>query len=214
MIPIVENVIDRVDDGNPQIRDAEALEGALIHRVGIDDQTGIILGFDAVAICDHFTGHNRAYPEVAQATGGNLAYSIMIGGDRGPDPELDGKIWQCLPLDEIGHHARRFGSAPYLGIACIGDFRKGIGRAISGRQRASLIDFLVLICAAYGWDPYRAIKGHGEVAGTHDGSKSPGEPAACPGDLINMNILRDDIAIMSKENPRRILHDRGFVFSK
>jgi hypothetical protein len=122
----IENVIARVSDGRPQVRDWQKIVGPMIHRVGIDDQTGTVLGFDAVSICDHFTGRDQTYPSVAKATGGQLAYSIMIGGNRGP-PELDGKIWQTLPLDEIGHHARRFGSMPYLGIGCIGDFGRTLG---------------------------------------------------------------------------------------
>lgn len=211
MVPI-ENMILRVDDGRSQIRDWEKLTGPMVHRTGLDDETGVVLGYDAASICDHFTGKDTTYPEVAKATGGQLAYSIMIGGDRGP-PELDGKIWQTLPLDEIGHHARRFGSIPYLGIACVGDFREGVGRPMSDLQRASLVDLLALLCAAFGWDPYRDIKGHGEVPKTHDGSKAPGKPAACPGDLVKLNILRDDAAILMRDSGRRQLHDAGLVFS-
>ncbi len=207
----ISNVINRVHDKRDRERNWEKLHGAMVYRVGIDDQTGITLGFDAVSISDHFTGKDKRYPSVAKATKGDLAYSIMIGGDRGP-PRFNGKIWQTLTLDEVGSHARRW-SAPYLGIGCIGDFRKGVGKKMSPKQYASLTDLLVLICNAFSWDPYRDIKGHGEVPKAHGGEKAPGEPAACPGDLLNMNHLRDDVATLIRDNARRHLHDAGLIFT-
>lgn len=206
----IANVIKRVYDDSKRERNWEKLHGAMIHRVGVDDQTGIVLGYDAISISDHFTGKDGQYPSVAKATGGELAYSIMIGGDRGP-PRFDGKIWQTLPLDEVGYHGRRF-SVPYLGIGCIGDFREGVGQPMSPKQYNSLVDSLVLVCNAFSWDPYRDLKGHGEVPKAHDGSKAPGRPAACPGDLLNLNFLRDDVATLIRDNARRYLHAAGLVF--
>ncbi len=78
----IVNVIDRVSDKKKTDRDWRELDGAMIHRVGVDDETGVVLGYDAVSISDHFTGRNTHYPTVARATGGQIAYSLMIGGDR------------------------------------------------------------------------------------------------------------------------------------
>ena len=46
----IANVIKRVHDKRDRERDWEKLHGAMVHRVGLDDQTGIVLGYDAVAI--------------------------------------------------------------------------------------------------------------------------------------------------------------------
>ena len=204
-------MIAEVSDGHPMIRDWTKIQGGAVHRVGLDDQTGVVLGYDAVSISAHFTGEDTTYPLVARATGGQLAYSIMIGGDRGP-PDLDGVVWQTLPLDDYGHHARRF-SKPWIGIGCIGDFRKDVGRPMSPSQRASLVDILALITPALGWDPYRDIKGHGEIKGAHGGEKTPGKPAACPGDWVAMNTIRDDVATLARDGARRRLHEAGVIFT-
>lgn len=203
----IENVIGRCYDGRADLRDPETLETFYVHRCGVDLQTEVVLGYDAPSVSDHFTGRDKTYPEVAKATGGENAYAIMIGGNLGP-PELDGKIWQTLPLAEIGYHARRFSKAG-LGIGLIFDGRY---KPASPKQHASLVDILALLCVGYGKDPFRCVKGHGEEAGAHDGSKAPGKPAACPGDLLRMNPLRDDIAQIMKESARRKLADAGLIY--
>lgn len=184
---IIESIIDDVFDGDVDDRPVDELEGIMIHRVGLDYQTGVVLGYDARSICDAFLGRIPKWAEVAKATGGENAYTLLIGGDAGP-LELDGKIWQALPLDEKGHHARRF-SAPYLGIACIGDFRARAGRPPSRCQLSSLVSVVSDLCLALGFGAGDVV-GHGEVRGSHDGSKAPGKPAACPGDLLDMRELR------------------------
>lgn len=207
----IESVIPACYDGKLKLRDPDEIAGAMVHRVGIDCQTGAVLGYDAISISNAFTGKDPKWADVAKATGSQNAYSLMIGGDLGPEP-FDGKIWQLMPLNEIGYHARRF-SSPYLGIGCIGDFRKNEGRPMSPKQRASLVDLLALLCAAFSWNPYQKIKGHGEVGGAHSGAKAPGKPAACPGDLVDMYAIRDDVATLGRESARRQLADAGLVFT-
>jgi len=205
---LIENVIPEVYDGNSQFRDWTKLEAFYVHRVGVDSKSGIVLGHNAVEICNVFTGKDPRWPEVSRVTGGQLAYSLMIGGDLGP-ADYDGRVWQCLPLEEIGHHARRF-SKHGLGIGLIFDGRVA---PASAAQYGSLVDLLALLCVAFGKDPYRVIKGHGEERASHDGSKAPGGVNACPGDLLVMNHVRDDVATLVQDNARRQLFDSGLIFS-
>jgi len=203
------NIIGQVADGHDQSRDIEKIEGVMIHRVGVDHQTGVVLGYDGLMVAEVFTGRRPEWEEVAKVTGRQNAYSILIGGDCGP-AKFDGEIWQALALDEIGHHARRF-SAPYIGVGCIGDFRT---RRPSPKQWASLADVCAELCTSFGWNPYQAVKGHGEVPEAHGGEKARGKPAACPGDLLDMYVLRDDVAMLAKDQARRRLHEAGLVFTR
>lgn len=189
---IIESIIGQVDDGDHDERSIETIEGVMIHRVGLDHQTGVVLGYDAESVCAAFNGLAPEWAEVARATGGENPYTLLIGGNCGP-PEFDGKIWQALPLDELGPHGRRWASPRYLGIACIGDFRERYSRPPSSRQTASLVSLVAALCLALGLEADQ-VKGHGEIACAHSGSKAPGEPAACPGDLLDMRLLRSTIA--------------------
>jgi len=194
------NIIEESYDGNNQPRRGE-IKGIMLHRCGIDLKTGIILGVNGNEISDVFTGKNPRFPTVTAATGGQNPYTLYVGGHR----EADGVIWQALPLNEIGHHARRW-SSPFIGIACIGDFRK---ETPSDAQLAALIDLLAGLCAAFAFDPYRAIRGHGEVQG---GEKAPDAPGACPGSMMNLNAIRYDTEQVMKERACRALLERGIVF--
>lgn len=209
----IESIIDQVYDGRPDERSVDELVGVMVHRVGIDHQTGVVLGYDARPICDAFLGRVPKWAEVAKATGSQNAYTLLIGGDCGP-LELDGKIWQALPLDEKGHHARRF-SAPYLGVACIGDFRRHIGSTPSRRQRSSLVSVVSDLCLALGFGAADVV-GHGEIRGAHGGEKAPGKPAACPGDLLDMGELRsvvaDEMAVSVQAAAAARLSGAGLVF--
>lgn len=207
----VIDIIDYADDKTHRKRPGgfEGASGIMVHRCGVDRQTGTVLGYTAHDICDAFLGRVPRWRKVSKATGGENAYSIYIGGDCGP-AELDGLIWQTLPLEEVGYHGRRF-SVPYIGIGCIGDFRAD---PPSAALYASLSDICSELCLGYGWDPYESIRGHGEEPRAHDGSKAPGEPAACPGDLLVMNELRYDVGKLMQEGARRRLHDAGLVFSR
>jgi len=198
----IDNIIELVTDRRQSTRLEAWIDRLYFHRCGVDSKTGIVLGYDARSISDHFTGRNSQYPEVAKTTGGENAYSLMVGGDLGP-PEYDGRIWQCLPISEIGYHARRFGSKRGVGIGLIFD---GRNRPASPSQYASAVDLAAHLCVGYDLYPYRDCIGHGEDPTAHDGSKAPGKPNACPGDLLDMGQLRDDIALAVAgidENARR-----------
>lgn len=203
------DIIDEVADGHDQRRDIGGCHGIMVHRAGVDLQTGTELGFDGRTLAEVFIGRRGEWDEVAKVVGYQNAYSVYVGGDVGP-AKHDGVIWQALALDEIGHHARRF-SKPYIGICAIGDFRE---RPPSEKQWSSLVDVCAELCAAFRWDPYKRIKGHGEVPQAHGGDKAPGQPAACPGDLLSLFALRDDVSFMMKDLARRRLHDSGLVFSR
>lgn len=207
----VIDITDYADDKKHRKRPKghEGASGIMVHRCGVDRETGTVLGYDAHDICDAFVGRVPRWKRVSKATGGENAYSIYIGGDCGP-AELDGLIWQAIPLEEVGYHGRRF-SVPYIGIGCIGDYRAD---EMSDKQYNSLADICSELCLGYGWNPYEVIRGHGEVRGAHDGSKAPGKPAACPGDLLVMNSLRYDVEKLMQEGARRRLHDAGLVFSR
>lgn len=193
------NIIEDCDDGIRQPR-RDDLEGIMLHRCGIDLQTGIILGVDGKSISDIFTGKNQRYPAVTKVTGGQNPYTLYIGGHR----EADGVVWQALPLNEIGHHAKRW-SKGYIGIACIGDYRR---EEPTPAQRHSLVDLLAGLCAAFAFDPYKSIRGHGEV----QPEKAFDQPGACPGELLNLNSIRYDTEQIMKERACRGLLERGLVF--
>lgn len=157
----------------------------MIHRVGIDKKNGIVLGHTGPEISDAFTGRNPDWPDVAKATNGQNAYTFLIGGDQG-DPIHDGRIWQCLTIDEIGWHARS-ASREFVGIGCIGDFRADSPPSKQWKAAALLAS---VILEAIGSDH---LSGHGEIATAHGGEKAPGQPYACPGDLWSMSDFRKDV---------------------
>ena len=204
------NIIGQVYDGRDQERDWEATIGIMLHRCGVNMIDGHVLGYDGLSVAKAFTGQVPEWEAVARATGGQNAYSVLIGGDCGP-PEHDGKVWQALPLDEIGWHGRQH-SRGYIGIGWIADPRV---QPLSLKAWDVCVDLCVAICRARGWDPYKVIKGHGEVAEAHDGSKSPGEPNACPGlTKVQLNTFRDDVAIIGQQEGLQLLHEQwGLVFS-
>lgn len=201
----IVDIIDDVDDEKERQRDKA--QGITIHRCGIDRKSGVILGFDGRAVCDAFSGRTPGLEEAAEATGYENPYTILFGGICGP-PELDGIIWQALALDDVGPHAKRWSSST-IGFGLIFDGRVGPPSAI---QYENVVDLSAIFCTANAWDPYRLIRGHGELPGATE-SKRPGQPYACPGDLLSMNVLRDDVAIAMREGGCRSLHDLGIVFS-
>lgn len=196
----IVNIIEESYDGNRQPRRGE-IQGIMLHRCGIDLKTGIILGVNGNEIADIFTGKNQRFPKVTEVTGGQNPYTFYVGGHR----EADGTVWQALPVNEVGHHARRW-SSPFIGVGCIGDFRK---EAPSVAQLAALIDLLAGLCAAFAFDPYKAIRGHGEVQG---GEKHPTSAGACPGGLLSLNAVRYDTEQIMRERACRALLERGIVF--
>jgi hypothetical protein len=204
----VEYVIEQAFDGGYLERDINAIQGIMVHRVGVDlkARPPTVVGRSALEICQAFQGKVKHLLDVARATGYQNPYTVIIGGDQ-VGAVHDGTIWQVMPLDEVGWHARRW-SRGYIGVACIGDFRV---QAPSRRQRAALVFTLAVLCGRLGLLPYKQIKAHGEVAGAHDGTKAPGQPNACPGDLLNMDLLRDDVALVLKA--RSTLHLSADIFT-
>lgn len=184
---MVDKIIEQVKDGAEQERDLSKIASIMIHRVGVDLRTGVVLGFDALDIAEVFIGRDPRWASVAKSTGSQNAYTFYVGGDLGPKA-YDGRVWQALPLDEIGHHGRRF-SRYSIGIACIGDFRV---KPPSERQWAAAVDIVSDLCFIFGLIS-RRVQGHGEVKGAHSGAKAPGRPAACPGDLWDMDAFRGSV---------------------
>jgi hypothetical protein len=202
----VIDIIDQVDDGRHKERNDDPW-GIMVHRCGVDLQTGVVFGYHGKAVADAFLGRVPAWLDAARATGYQNAYTVLFGGDLGP-AEFDGAAWQCLPLDEIGPHGRRF-SPGFLGLGLIADPRE---KPISHRQRAALVDVCAVLCDGYGWDPTKRILGHGEVKGSHSGTKAPGRPAACPGDLLDMDALRFEIrAMMTHHRRSRLAQEMVFT---
>lgn len=205
----VVNVIERCKDRAQQERSLNSVVGLMIHRCGVDLRHDVVLGYDAPTIVDAFTGKEPRWASVAAVTGRQNPYTIYIGGNLGPE-DCDGVVWQALPLDEIGHHGRRF-SRGHIGIGVIGDFRE---KPPSKTQLRTLVSVCSDLCIGLGLDPYKAIKGHGEIEGSHDGTKSPGRHNACPGDLLNMFTLRDDVAQARTRTNYRGLKEAGFVLDE
>lgn len=155
------DVISQCADGKVAVRDLDGIDTIAVHRVGFS------LGEDAITICRRFIDD----PDVAKYTGGEVPYTFIIGEN--------GTLWQCLPVSEIGAHARRW-NAQALGVACIGDFRTYDMPDAQLRQ-------LVKLCAAlqYAFPKGLAVKGHDELPG---GSSNPNK--RCPGDRLKMDEVR------------------------
>jgi hypothetical protein len=183
---MVDLIIDQVRDHKYQRRDLDGIEGLMVHRCGVDLRAGMVIGYDGVSICDAFTGKNPRWESVAKVTGHQNPYTFLIGGNVGP-AAFDGKVWQALPLDEIGHHGLRF-SRGHIGIGLIGDFRT---RVASETQLGIATDLCADLCLMLGLISRRVV-GHGEIRGAHK-KKGPGQPGACPGDFLSMDSFRSSV---------------------
>jgi hypothetical protein len=174
--------------------------GVMVHRCGINLRTGAMLGHTGADVRDAFLGRKPEFLEAATATGRKNPYTFYLGEG--------GQVWQALPLNRVGPHARSF-SDEFIGVGCIGDFRE---EEMPPAQYQNLSYLLAGICSVYKFDPYQAVRGHGEVEGAHGGTKAPGEPAACPGDLLKMNVLRNDVELTMVEGARRRMLDAGLIY--
>jgi len=206
------NIIKTVFDGKDQERNWEATKGIMLHRAGVNLVDKQVIGYDGLTVAKAFIGQLPEWAAVANATNRQNAYSIMIGTDCAPNnpDQYDGKVWQALPLDEIGWHGRRF-SRGWIGICWLGDPRV---RPLSDKARNAALDLCARLCRARGWDPYKQIKGHGEVQDAHGGEKASGKRETCPGlTQQQLNMFRDDVATLMKEGGLRALHDSGLVFT-
>lgn len=176
-------------------RDPADIDCIVVHRVGVDHQTGVSLGGDAESICAHFTGVDGTYPEVAEATGGKIPYTLMVGAE--------GQVWQTLRLADVGPHALSW-SRHSVGVACIGDFRT---EPPTLQQRESCVELVSLLAQALGIDGH-LIRGHSELAG---GSSDPGKQ--CPGHRLSMAHIRWSVAAAIADRARAVLATNGVVLS-
>lgn len=159
------DVISQCDDGKPHARELLTdIDTIAVHRIGKS------LGEDAITICRRFIDD----PEVAKYTGGEVPYGFIIGANA--------HIWQCLPISDVGAHARRWNKQA-IGVACIGDFRKHMMPVV---QYDKLIKLLAVL--QFGFPRDLAIKGHDELPG---GSSDPNKK--CPGDLLPMGAVRSSV---------------------
>ena len=204
---IIESIITRVKDRKFQPRAWTSVEGIMLHRCGVDLKYGHVIGYDAISVVEAFIGRRPEWREVAAVTKLQNAYSILVGSDLGP-PELDGRVWQALPLTEIGWHGRRF-SDDYVGLAWIADPRE---KPLSSKAWSAMAELCAALCLDRDWDPYKAVLGHGEVEGSHNGSKAPGKPNACPGlSQRDLNVFRDDVAVAMRRSDLQGVEALGLV---
>lgn len=193
----VTNVIDRLDDGRHRERNLDAIKRIAIHRVGVDKKLGLSLGKNGLEVAKQFL-HN---PEVAKYTGGENPYTFIV------DP--DGTIWQCLPVDEVGAHARRW-NVPALGVAFYGDFRVDSPTDAQFARGLSLVRHLI---GALGLEPW-VVEAHTELPGS---SSAPGKE--CPGEKFDLEFFRTELASGGwqpyqdeEDRRRRIEAERGLFW--
>lgn len=160
------DVTREVNDGKKRRINLRGIRMIAVHRIGKS------IGTTATEICDRFQND----PEVAKYTGGQNPYTFIIGEN--------GAVWQCLPLDDAGSHARRWNSVA-VGVALIGDFRK---EQPTDAQEKALGGLLVVLCMALALDPLTQIKGHSELPG---GSSSPSK--VCPGHFLDLDRIRVEV---------------------
>lgn len=200
----IVDITDLVDDGKQRTRSFSKIKFLVVHRVGrILNRAGHVvssLGRTAEEICDAFL-HD---PAVSKYTGGEIAYTFII--------EEDGTIKQCLPIDEVGAHAKRW-NVPGIGIACVGDFRY---EHPNEPQYNALIDLLAELSRAWAFDPRDVIRGHTELPNS---TSSAGKD--CPGDMIaygtgdthGMEDVREEVVRIMKDTARLRLTGDGLVWT-
>jgi hypothetical protein len=204
----VINVIEQMRDRKLQLRDENDLQGIAINRVGINRKTNVVLGSTGPEIAECFLGRDKRYPEVSKATNYQNPYPFYVGGSL-EEHKHNGTIWQVATIQEICWHARSY-SKTHIGIACIGDFRV---EEPPRRMWESTVHLCTLLCRLYSWDPFKAIRAHGELTGAHDGSKAKGQSGSCPGDLFDMNVFRYDVEQALRSRAIADLNDLGVVRS-
>ncbi len=169
------DVIKQCDDGKHRTRTPLLdIDTIAVHRIGKS------LGEDAITICRRFIDA----PEVAKYTGGEVPYGWIIGAG--------GTIWQCLPISEVGAHARRWNKQA-IGVACIGDFRKHDMPTVQYHPLIKLLS-----CLQFGFPRDLEIKGHDELPGA---SSDPNKK--CPGDKLLMQSVRDAVQAYLEGNHLR-----------
>lgn len=170
------SVIDctkELDDGRHRERNEDQIDSLIIHRVGKDHRTKANLGDTGPEIALKFL-HD---PAIAKYTGGQNPYTFYIG--------KDGTIWQALPVDEVGNHARKWNKRG-IGIACIGDFRDTAPSVEQFNACLNLCTYL-LKCLGLRHD---AVGGHSEFGAS--ATNSPNKE--CPGSRFDVPYLRHELA--------------------
>ena len=167
----IDDITDAVDDGQRGELSLDRVTVLAVHRVGKDFDRAVSLGDTAEEICRAFLDGPAAI-----YTGRELPYHFVI--------EASGRVAQCLPLEEVGRHARRWNAAA-IGVACIGDFRACPPEPM---QREALVELLAGLCLGLNLIA-RSVKGHDELAG---GSAHPSK--RCPGRHLDLAMLRSDVA--------------------
>lgn len=176
--PRVTNVIATCDQGlhRYRLRHRRDIQGIAIHRFGLE------LADSACGILAFY----RANPEW---TGGQMPYTLVF--------HQDGRIEQALKLSEVGPHARRW-SAPMIGCAFLGDFRK---HPPTRAQWTAAVDVFANISA---WLGLVNIKRHDQLPG---GSSDPNKK--CPGEFFNVEDLALEVSESTKLLGEANLIDAG-----
>ena len=161
-------------DARQRERDPDRITKIFIHRVGVDLKTKRKVG-------DGETG-----PSIAKAfqrdpigkwTGYANPYTFYMNDV--------GHVWQALPLDEVGAHARAF-NRKGVGIGCIGDFRVKSPTDDMWGGLLVLCEYLLRGLALQPWD----VIGHTEAG--RAATASPEK--ACPGDKFDLDFFRSELA--------------------
>jgi N-acetyl-anhydromuramyl-L-alanine amidase AmpD len=170
---------EELNDGKKRERDESQIDTIVIHRVGKDHKTKANLGDTGPEIARKFL-HD---PAIAKYTGGQNPYTFYIGAD--------GTIWQALPVDEVGNHARAWNKRG-IGIACIGDFREVSPPNAQFEACFNLCEYL-LKCLGL---KHAAVGGHSEFGAT--ATNSPRKE--CPGRMFDLPFLRHELALVVPYN--------------
>lgn len=174
----VVDLTREVDDGIARARTPGGLAVFAVHRIWLPN-TPLDAAVSPEEICELL----MHVPE----TGGELAYAALFAPD--------GRIWQVLPLYELGAHARKWNPVA-AGLAVMGDPRS---KPLTRPQYNALVDFCAEALPAIGRMPqeqvhYRgftvhALSGHDELP-----DSSNDETKECPGRYLPMAQLREDVA--------------------
>lgn len=163
----VLDCIDLCDPGKQvRQRNIDQIEGIAIHRIDPS------LGETAAQIAHSFTDTSTKY-SAGSYTGGVMPYTFVLPRTS------SAQIEQALPIGDVSPHAKRW-NLPYIGVACVGDFRFHEPTQWQWDAAQELCAFLVL---HFGRD--LKVYGHTELDGASaDRNKS------CPGIYFNMGRFR------------------------
>lgn len=176
---VIFDKIAECDDGKPRARELVKLQKLVIHKIGKE------LGGTGPEIAAAFRDTSKY--AAGSYTGGQHPYTFII--------RVDGSIDQCLGIKDTGPHAKRWNSQS-VSVALIGDFTK---HPPTDDQWLSLIE-LCIEFASYGL----TIHGHTELPGSSSDPKK-----ACPGPLLDLDLLRSEVAFRVEERRLSALLDSG-----